>query len=48
MERSRLIYNGVDLDRFSPDPRNEQRQAVPRAAVRDDELLVLFVAQASP
>jgi UDP-glucose:(heptosyl)LPS alpha-1,3-glucosyltransferase len=45
MERSRLIYNGVDLDRFTPDNRAEHRTVVrERLRIRDDELVVLFVA----
>ena len=45
MERSRLIYNGVDLKRYSPDNRHEHRAAVrERLRIRDDELAVLFVA----
>jgi UDP-glucose:(heptosyl)LPS alpha-1,3-glucosyltransferase len=45
MERTRLIYNGVDLDRYSPDNRQDHRQSVrERLRVRDDELAVLFVA----
>jgi len=45
MERSRLIYNGVDLERFTPENREMHRAAVRhRLQVREDELLVLFVA----
>ncbi|MES1213844.1 MAG: glycosyltransferase family 4 protein [Singulisphaera sp.] len=45
MERSRLIYNGVDLDRFTPDNRSEHRQQVrARLHIAEDELAVLFIA----
>ena len=42
MERSRLIYNGVDLERYTPDNRQEHRHSVgERLRIRNDELLVL-------
>jgi UDP-glucose:(heptosyl)LPS alpha-1,3-glucosyltransferase len=45
MERTRLIYNGVDLERFTPDNQDLHRAAVrQRLRIRDDEMLVLFVA----
>ncbi len=45
MERSRLIYNGVDLERFSPAHRDEYRDSVRRRLnVAEDEILVLFAA----
>jgi UDP-glucose:(heptosyl)LPS alpha-1,3-glucosyltransferase len=45
MERTRLIYNGVDLQRFAPANRELHRDAVrKRLKIRPEELLVLFVA----
>jgi UDP-glucose:(heptosyl)LPS alpha-1,3-glucosyltransferase len=45
MERTRLIYNGVDLRRFAPTNRELYREAVrKRLKIGADELLVLFVA----
>jgi UDP-glucose:(heptosyl)LPS alpha-1,3-glucosyltransferase len=44
-EQLRLVYNGVDLARFSPDHRATHRQAVrERLEIRDDEVLLLIVA----
>ena len=43
-ERIRLIYNGVDTERFSPDNRTLHGQAVRRRlSVADDETLFLFM-----
>lgn len=43
-ERLRLVYNGVDLDRFSPDRRAEFREPVrARFGVSDSEVLFVFV-----
>ncbi len=45
MERTRLIYNGVDLNRFKPQNRDMFRAEVrERLDIADEELLVLFVA----
>ncbi|HEY2841160.1 MAG TPA: glycosyltransferase family 4 protein [Pirellulales bacterium] len=45
MERCKLIYNGVDLVRFTPENREEVRSAVRRRLnVEDGTQLVLFVA----
>jgi len=45
MERTRLVYNGVDLARFTPQNRPLHREDVRRRLhVREDDLLVLFVA----
>lgn len=45
MERSKLIYNGVDLVRYTPENRLEVRDAVRRRLNLDDRTqLVLFVA----
>jgi UDP-glucose:(heptosyl)LPS alpha-1,3-glucosyltransferase len=45
MERTRLIYNGVDLAHFNPANRACERDAVRnRLHVREDEFLVLFIA----
>jgi UDP-glucose:(heptosyl)LPS alpha-1,3-glucosyltransferase len=45
MERSKLIYNGVDLSRYTPENRQEVRAAVRRRLNVDEETqLVLFVA----
>jgi len=45
MERCRLIYNGVDLSRYTPENRDEVRSAVRRRLHIDEETqLVLFVA----
>src|SRR5207253_1658298 len=44
-EQLRLVYNGVDLERFSPAHREKHRAAVRgRLGVRDDEVLFLIVA----
>jgi UDP-glucose:(heptosyl)LPS alpha-1,3-glucosyltransferase len=44
-ERIRIVYNGVDLARFSPQGRQRHRAAVrQRLGVRDDEVLLLIVA----
>ena len=43
-EQIRLIYNGVDTERFSPDHRAKYRQPLRRElGVGDDEVLLLFV-----
>lgn len=43
-QRIRLVYNGVDTQRFSPDHRAENRQHTrARLGVADDEVLFLFV-----
>ena len=43
-ERIRLVYNGVDIERFSPDHRAAHRQQTrARLGVGDDEVLFLFV-----
>jgi len=43
-EQIRLIYNGVDTNRFSPANRHKHREAVRwQLGVNDDELLLLFV-----
>ena len=43
-EQIRLVYNGVDTARFSPDRRAEYREAVrARLGVSAEEMLVLFV-----
>jgi UDP-glucose:(heptosyl)LPS alpha-1,3-glucosyltransferase len=43
-EQIRLIYNGVDTERFSPEHRRQYREPVRRhLGVRDDETLLLFV-----
>lgn len=43
-QRIRLVYNGVDTQRFSPDHRAENRQHMrARLGVADDEVLFLFV-----
>jgi UDP-glucose:(heptosyl)LPS alpha-1,3-glucosyltransferase len=45
MERCKLIYNGVDLIRYTPENRDEVRSAVRRRVNVDDRTqLVLFVA----
>ncbi|MBI2824923.1 MAG: glycosyltransferase family 4 protein [Planctomycetia bacterium] len=45
MERTRVLYNGVDTTQFAPANREVHRDAVrQRLRVRGDELLVLFVA----
>ena len=45
MERCKLIYNGVDLVRYTPENRQEVRAAVRRRLNVDDQTqLVLFVA----
>jgi UDP-glucose:(heptosyl)LPS alpha-1,3-glucosyltransferase len=45
MERTRLVYNGVDLARFNPKNRAVHRDAVRRRLqLREEELVVLFVA----
>ena len=45
MERTRLVYNGVDLARFNPKNREVHRDAVRRRLqLREEELVVLFVA----
>jgi UDP-glucose:(heptosyl)LPS alpha-1,3-glucosyltransferase len=44
-DQVRLVYNGVDLARYSPDHRPAYRQAVrKRLSVCDDELLLVIVA----
>lgn len=44
-EQIRLVYNGVDVERFSPDHRPRHREPVrQRLGVRPDETLVLIVA----
>lgn len=44
-EQIRLVYNGVDVERFSPDHRSRHREPVrQRLGVRPDETLVLIVA----
>ena len=48
MERTRLIYNGVDFAASRPANREQHRDAVRSGCnVREDELLVLFVAHNS-
>jgi UDP-glucose:(heptosyl)LPS alpha-1,3-glucosyltransferase len=43
-EQIRLIYNGVDTERFSPDHRAKYRESLRRElGVDDDETLLLFV-----
>ena len=43
-DRIRLVYNGVDTRRFSPEHRTRHRQAIRRQiGVREDEILALFV-----
>lgn len=43
-ERIRLVYNGVDTQRFSPHHRAEHRRQIrARLGVADDEVLFLFV-----
>ncbi len=45
MERSRLIYNGVDLKRFTPESRHDFREPLrEELKLREDEIVVLFVA----
>ncbi len=44
-DRIRLVYNGVDLERFSPEHRSAHRDPLRRQlVVRDDEMLLLIVA----
>jgi UDP-glucose:(heptosyl)LPS alpha-1,3-glucosyltransferase len=43
-DRIRIVYNGVDTDRFSPDREPEYRQAVRRQLKLWDEVLLLIVA----
>jgi UDP-glucose:(heptosyl)LPS alpha-1,3-glucosyltransferase len=43
-DRLRLVYNGVDVDRFSPDACRPHRQAVRRRLGVRDETLLLIVA----
>ncbi len=43
-DRLRLVYNGVDVDRFSPDACRPHRQAVRRRLGVADETLLLIVA----
>ena len=48
-EQTRLVYNGVDADRFSPEHRSRYREAVRRRlGVDDDTLLLLVVAHNFP
>ena len=48
-DRIRVVYNGVDLQRFSPRLRVEHRESVRRRlGVRDDEVLLLIVAHNFP
>jgi UDP-glucose:(heptosyl)LPS alpha-1,3-glucosyltransferase len=43
-EQTRVVYNGVDVQRFSPARRGEYRQAVRRRlSIGDDEIVALFV-----
>lgn len=43
--RLRLIYNGVDVERFTPDFGRDRRQATrTRLGIKDDELMFLIVA----
>ncbi|MHB1036694.1 MAG: glycosyltransferase family 4 protein [Pirellulales bacterium] len=44
LERIRLVYNGVDSERFSPERRGEHREAIRRELGLGDELLLLTVA----
>lgn len=44
-EQVRLVYNGVDIERFSPRHRDRYREAVrAQLAIRHDETLLLIVA----
>lgn len=43
-ERIKIVYNGVDCRRFSPDHRARYRDAVRRHIGTNDETLVLFLA----
>ncbi len=48
-EQLRIVYNGVDVDRFSPQRAEWMRRPVRRRlAVRNDELLLLIVAHNFP
>lgn len=44
-ERMRIVYNGVDAERFSPAQRDEYRQPIRDSlGLRDDDVLALIVA----